>query len=387
MSNRRRVLGQVLAQSRKEDVTLLAAAVAYYAFVSVVPLLLLAVAVGSVLGGEPLARSVVRDVSGFLTPTGQDVVVDALTTVEGRVPASLVSVVLLLWSGLKAFRALDRSFSRVYGVRTVDSLLAQLSDAVLVLGTLSLAAVSVVVLGAAVPSLAWVPYSTVLGQAALLVALPGAFLPVYVLVPDVDVSVREGVPGAVFAGLTWTGLTVGFQVYATTAGMSVYGMLGAVLLLITELYLAAIVIMVGAVLNAVLAGRVDGDDDQDTTVEAPEGAPDITEVARDVAALRTRLEEKTVDRAALETDLRGYVRRRIRANHARGWGPYLVLLYGTVMTVAAFSWLSGGWAILAMLVVWLSTLGLYVVMLVVGVGTNALGLPGRILDWVRSRRR
>lgn len=384
----RRVLGRVIAQSRKEDVTLLAAAVAYYAFVSLVPLLLLAVAVGSYVGGEPVARSVVQEVSGFLTPTGQDLIVEALTDAEGRVEASLVGILLLLWSGLKAFRALDRAFSRVYGVRTVDSLVAQLSDAVLVLGTLGLAAVAVVVLGAAVPSLAWVPYSTLLGQVALVVALPGAFLPLYVLIPDVDVSVREGLPGAVFAGLTWTVLTVGFQVYATAgAGVSVYGLLGAALLLVTWLYLAAIVIMVGAVLNAVLAGRVDGDDDREEDVPTPESAPDITEVARDVAAIRTRLEEKTVDRAALETDLRGYVRRRIRAGHARGWGPYLVLLYGTAMTVGAFYWLSGGWAILAMLVVWLSTLGLYVVMVVVGAGANALGVPGRIADWVRARRR
>jgi hypothetical protein len=72
----------------------------------------------------------------------------------------------------------------------------------------------------------------------------------------------------------------------------------------------------------------------------------------------------------------------MRRGHARGWGPYLVLLYGTVMTLGAFYYLAGWVAVAAMLVVWLSTLGLYVVMLVTGalleVTTTAAGLAQRL---------
>lgn len=379
----------VLAHSRDENITSLAAAVAYYAFVSIVPLFVLTLAIGSLVGGEAFAREIVREVSGLLTPTGQELLLDALTEAEGRASASVVGVLLLVWSGLRAFRALDRAFSQVYRVEEVESLLGQVLDASLVVGTLGLAAAAVVFLGGALTYLRWIPYSAILGEFVLLLVLPGAFLPLYVLFPDVDIEVREAVPGAVFAGVGWSVLTAIFQVYATLgAGASVYGLLGAALLLVTWLYVAAIVIILGAVLNAVLAGRVDdGDDEVEDSVEAPEKSPDITELARDVAAIRTRLEEQTVDRAALETDLRQYLRRHVRRNHARGWGPYLVLLYGTVMTVAAFYWLSGGWAILAMLVVWLSTLGLYVLMLAVGLGTTVAGLPGRAVEWLRSNRR
>lgn len=113
---------------------------------------------------------------------------------------------------------------------------------------------------------------------------------------------------------------------------------------------------------------------------------DVDDLRDDLDELRDDLEAKTRNRADLEADLRRYVRWRQRRGHARGWGPYLVLLYGTIMTLGAFYFLSGGWAILAMLVVWLSTLGLYTLMVLVGLASGTLGLPGRLLERLRSLR-
>jgi Flp pilus assembly protein TadB len=98
------------------------------------------------------------------------------------------------------------------------------------------------------------------------------------------------------------------------------------------------------------------------------------------------IEGRTVHREELEADLKQYVRTRVRRGHATGWGPYLVLLYGTVMTLGAFYFLGGGWAVLAMLVVWLSTLGLYTLMILVGVTVKAVGLPGRAIGKLRNLR-
>jgi len=56
------------------------------------------------------------------------------------------------------------------------------------------------------------------------------------------------------------------------------------------------------------------------------------------------------------------------------------------MTIGAFAFLSGGWAILAMVVVWLSTLGLYTLMVLFGLAGSAFGLPGRVSDRLRSWR-
>lgn len=125
--------------------------------------------------------------------------------------------------------------------------------------------------------------------------------------------------------------------------------------------------------------------------DSPQEGEEVTQA--DIEALRAQLDrfeeeidDRTVHRDEIESDLKQYVRRRLRRGHARGWGPYLVLLYGTIMTLGAFYYLEGGWAVFAMIVVWLSTLGLYTLMLIVGLSLTAVGVPGRLIDRVRNLR-
>ena len=113
---------------------------------------------------------------------------------------------------------------------------------------------------------------------------------------------------------------------------------------------------------------------------------DLDDLRQEIEAFEEEIEGRTVHKDELESDLKRYVRRRVRRGHARGWGPYLVLLYGTAMTLGGFYFLSGVWAVLAMLVIWLSTLGLYALMVIVGIVTTTVGLPGRILDRLRDLR-
>jgi hypothetical protein len=136
----------------------------------------------------------------------------------------------------------------------------------------------------------------------------------------------------------------------------------------------------------------EGEPERGETVE-PSGAPDISELEDRVEELRGDLDaferdvdERTLPKADVEAELKRYVRRRMRRGKARGWGPYLVLLYGTVMTLGAFFFLDGIWAIAAMVVLFLSTLGLYALFLVVGIGFNVLSVPAKAADAVRDRR-
>lgn len=122
-------------------------------------------------------------------------------------------------------------------------------------------------------------------------------------------------------------------------------------------------------------------------------APDIGRVYRELRQLREDLDEfeddvetRTVRRALIEEELKRYVRWRQRRGHARGWGPYLVLLYGTAMTLGAFYFLEGLWAIAAMVVLWLSTLGLYTLMILVGFGVYLLSVPGRTRERISNWR-
>lgn len=135
------------------------------------------------------------------------------------------------------------------------------------------------------------------------------------------------------------------------------------------------------------------DTDADDTDSTGGYGPPRHELRADIRELEDRLDEfesdvdsRTVKRSQVERDLRRYVRRRMRRGHARGWGPYLVLLYGTIMTLGAFYFLEGGWAVAAMLVIWLSTLGLYVMFVLFGTVLSLLNVPGRLYDRVSEWR-
>lgn len=129
----------------------------------------------------------------------------------------------------------------------------------------------------------------------------------------------------------------------------------------------------------------DAGDEYAFDTEEDEANARYDELQQELEDLRSEIDDRTVQRAVVEGELRQYVRNRLRAGHARNWGPYLVLLYGTVMTISAFYFLSGGWAVLAMIVIWLSTLGLYVLMVIFGVVLSVSSLPGRVRDKLPDR--
>jgi membrane protein len=101
-----------------------------------------------------------------------------------------------------------------------------------------------------------IPLVNVFGTLIPVAVLALALLPIYYVLPPVEVSVAEVVPGAVVAAVGWVLLQVGFRPYASNAGRyAAYGAIGAVLVFVTWLYFASIVILLGAAVNAVRRGR------------------------------------------------------------------------------------------------------------------------------------
>ncbi|MFB6092764.1 MAG: YihY/virulence factor BrkB family protein [Haloquadratum sp.] len=440
----------IVAALREREVTFLAAALAYYALVSLVPLLTLAVVAAAALGGETLATEVRALTGQYLLPAGADLVSRTLEDRTSQGTVSALSLLVTAWGSLKLFRGIDVAFSRIYDY-PASSLFDQLADGAVTLATLGGAAIAVAAVSAVI-AVVDLPFVGVGSTLLLLGILTAAFLPLYSVIPDVPVSPRQALPGALFAAIGWSLLGAGFGVYVQFA-KGAAGALGGLLLLVTWFYFSGVLVLAGAVVNAVIAGRADvrshlrlpshrrgerdrqvqhprdrraertmsaedatDDDatragtgereetderagpgdagDRDDTEVTPRGAPDIEELDQRVESIRADLdafeaevESRTVDRPAVESDLRRYVRRRLRGGKARGWGPYLVLFYGTAATIAAFYFLEDDLlAVVAMLVIYLSTLGLYLLFVIFGVGLNALGVPGRLLDWLRDRR-
>jgi YihY family inner membrane protein len=526
------VLRALVTEIQEKNITFLAASLAYYAFASLIPLLLLAISIATLVGGQQLADRIIEAAGGALPRSVADIITQTLSS-SGAAGASIgIGLVFLLWSAIKIFRGMDIAFSEVYGASGPDGIVDQVTDALITLLGIVLAIVVTIVIGAVVSFVQQTSgvlaqfglgfLQDGIGYAAGLVSIVGlaiAFYPLYYFLPADDVGFKEAIPGALFAAIGWTLLQTFFRLYAGQSGSSAYGIIGAALLILTFLYFGGMIILIGAALNAVLAGRVESarsgaasedgsetdpgsrdssrgdsgsdlqqrikertqtiiDDSEDgsgtsgsesdgsgetdrenqrpitdggverevedereaereqgigradevdederrrepISDEEPGESDDTAEPRRPEAATATTLggseytlseeyslqreierlraevdafemevEDRVVDRDELEDDLQSYVRSRVRSGKARGWGPYLVLLYGTIMTVAiAFGdALIGGWALAAIIVIFLSTLGLYVLMVLVGLGLSALAVPGKVRRTVESIR-
>jgi len=90
----------------------------------------------------------------------------------------------------------------------------------------------------------------------LIVCLCGAFFPMYYLFPDIDVTPREVLPGTVVGAVGWAILQVLFQVYVSLTGGG-GSLIASILLLVTWLYFIGVILLLGAVVNAVGLGHTD----------------------------------------------------------------------------------------------------------------------------------
>ena len=381
------VARSVVDTVRNHDVTFLAAGISSYGLVSLLPLFTLAIVLATALGGAEFAARVQSIAGAYLLPTGSELVTDALENRAGQGALSAVTLTVTLWGALKLFRGVDVAFARLYGY-PVSPILRQLSDGIVALATLGAAVVGVAV-ATAVVAVVDLPFVGVVGPLVLVTFLVLAFLPLYAVIPDVSVPLRAALPGAVLAGRLGVGAAdpTPNDGRARDRDRQVQQPRGRH----SDRTMSADDAADDAFDHA---GSVDDPPDGAETEIDPRGAPDIEQLDRRVEALRDDLdsfeddiEARTVDRPTLKADLERYVRGRLRRGKARGWGPYLVLLYGTAATISAFYFLDDDLlAVVAMVIIYLSTLGLYTLFVVFGVGLNALGVPGRFVDWIRDRR-
>jgi membrane protein len=245
----------VVVGRRTEEVGvgLLAASIAYYGLVSATQIVLLGYLVLATLHGGQLATAVVSSLGAVLSTAGAEFVEGTLTRAAGREQVTALSLVVLAWSTLRLLRAVDRAFSRVYEPDPDESVLRQVRDSALVFAVavvVLLGTVGVGILAGLSPD--WGPAGTVLGIAGLAAI---AFTLYYVF-PNVDLHPGEAIPGTVVAVAGLLALQVGVVLYARFASeFAVYGVLGSVVVFTTWLYLASAVLLVGAVVNAVVAGR------------------------------------------------------------------------------------------------------------------------------------
>jgi membrane protein len=279
------VARSVRNEMQEKQVTFLAGSIAYHAFISLLPLLLLAFIAFAAIGSTNLQTQVIS-FARSLSPEVGNLAETTLESEQGRASASIVGILTLTWGALKLFRGLDTAFSEIYAAETDDSILDQVRDGLIVLFAIGFAVIATIVAGTLLALFPAVPFIELLNPIVLIVALVIAFFPMYYLFPGVETTPRGVLPGTVFAAVGWTALQGLFQIYVQVVGSSASGVLGAVLLLVTWLYFSGLVLLIGAVLNAVLSHQTKTADEQ---TESRQRSLTRNEAARYVRLVRERV--------------------------------------------------------------------------------------------------
>ena len=276
------VLKRSWAEMGKDNLTLIASGVAFYAFLALVPLLG-AIVLTYGLVAEP--SSVVQHFQQLSTMLPADAarligeqLMNVVNTAGNKKGFGLLLALLLaFWGATKATGAIVTALNITYEeeetrgfVKRTALNLAMVLGAVLAVGV-AMAAITIfsqverLIPGA--PGIVLLLIRLVSWVALALLAAGGAAA-VYRYAPDRDnAKWRWLTPGSVFAAVAWGALTAGFGVYVANFGNynATYGSLGAVVVLLTWLYLTALLLLLGAELNAELEHQTERD-----TTEGPD---------------------------------------------------------------------------------------------------------------------
>ena len=252
--------------------SLIAAGVAFYAMFAVFPGLTATIAIWSMVADPGVIGEYLRVAERFLPTEAAALVHDQVTglltaprTVLGW--ATAISVLLALYSaraGVSALiqgldvvhRAVPRRWLRGWAV---DFLLTGALIAALIVALVTVVVVPIL--------LSYVPIGTfsawltsVLPWAAMFVLVLTCLSILYRFGPNVPGGFRSPwiTVGVLVAALAWAGVSIGFSVYLSNFNSynRIYGSIGAVIILMTWLYLSVWAVLLGGAINAELDERV-----------------------------------------------------------------------------------------------------------------------------------
>jgi membrane protein len=256
---------RVKEEARDDNVTLMAGGVAFFAVLSLVPALAALVSIyGLAVSPDTVVRHV-DELSGAVPDEARRLLTDQLDRVArssdtGLGLGVLVGLVLALWSASAAVKHLITAVSAAYDEHDHRSPVRVRALAVgLTLGGIVFMSLALFVLtglpGAAesVGGDIGRTTATVVRWPALALLMLAALAVVYRVAPDRDDPRWRWVSwGAVAATALWLLASAGFSVYASRFGSynETYGTMGAIVVLMLWLYLTALVVVLGAELNA-----------------------------------------------------------------------------------------------------------------------------------------
>lgn len=249
------------AQMKKQNISAYAASIAFFFFLSIVPMLMV---ICMVIPYTPLTEENLVQAVTDITPDKVDPVVEGLIADVYDKSAGILSVAVIatLWSAAKGVMALMQGLNAVNGVEekrnyfVIRAVACLYTVVMLIVVILSL---FINVFGNQLVNLALHRIPQLQRLVAFLMhfrflvvwaVLTLLFATVYAFMPDDKLRFREQIPGATFAAVVWSVFSWGFSMYVDYSNSyGIYGSLAIIIIILLWMYFCMYIIMIGAYLN------------------------------------------------------------------------------------------------------------------------------------------
>lgn len=257
-----------MAQSNWERATVnqSAAEMAYFLLLSLFPILLVLANVIPLLPFESsevlslVAEFVPQDIYSVIEP----IIESYLESASGG--AISIGLIAALWSASKVITILRRVLDEVYGsVQTSNFIVGRILSLLTMVAILLVmgSALFIFIFGEQILffiqgtigiEIPFIQEFLLLRWVVLVAILFLVFLIVYWFVPNHSLTFKYSYQGAIFATIGWLVLTQGFSIYVNLAGGDAVAnaTFGAFIVLMLFLYLSSMIILLGALLNAMI---------------------------------------------------------------------------------------------------------------------------------------
>ena len=255
------VLVDFSAQMKKKDINTYAASIAFFFFLSVVPMLIM---ICTIIPYTPLTEENLVELVTDLLPDQVDPLAESLISEVYDKSAGILSIAIIatIWSASKGVMALMRGLNAINGVEekrnyfVVRVIASFYTVVMLIVVILSL---FLMVFGDQLVTLTLHRFPQLQQLVSFIMnfrfifvwaVLSVLFAAVYAYVPDKKLEFREQIPGAVFSAVVWSVFSWAFSYYVTYGNTyGIYGSLSIIIIVLLWMYFCMYIIMIGAYLN------------------------------------------------------------------------------------------------------------------------------------------
>jgi YihY family inner membrane protein len=249
-----------LIEALKPGSGVMAAAVAYFAFLSIFPLVLLVVSISSLWLGRLVTENQIIEQLEFIAPAlGQLLGRNIDEILQSRGTVSGLALLGLIWSASSIFYMLNRSQSMIWQFDKGPSTWKRRGLAILIVLAIT---GPLLFLGSFAGSMLdsireLIPDSifALQHELTLLVSIIMdilMFFVLYILFPHGSSSWKDCIPGAILAGLLWEAAKKAFLLFITsylTSSNLVYGSLASIIAFMTWVYFSCVIFFFGGYFN------------------------------------------------------------------------------------------------------------------------------------------